>query len=186
MMEIRQDNPSLGLLSAYSSIPISFHGNSQMRVQRENDRWVLTETNVAPFFKDYDHLEHPTEWAAQFDLSNWRMFSALDGGQRVGGAIVAIRTPGVEMLEGRDDLAVLWDIRVQPEYRNQRIGSQLFAEAAHWSMTHGCRELKVETQQVNVAACKFYERMGCRLRDARWNLYPDMPEEVQLLWYREL
>lgn len=49
------------------------------------------------------------------------VLSAFDGPSRVGGAVVAWRTPGADMLEGRDDLAVLWDIRVHPEYRGRGI-----------------------------------------------------------------
>ena len=37
---------------------------------------------------------------------------AFDGDRPVGGAAVAARTVGINMLTDRDDLAVLWDIRV--------------------------------------------------------------------------
>ena len=35
-------------------------------------------------------------------------------GCRVGGAVLAFDTEGVDMLERRKDLAILWDIRVHP------------------------------------------------------------------------
>jgi len=35
--------------------------------------------------------------------------------RRLGGAVVAFDTAGVDLLGGRSELAVLWDIRVQPE-----------------------------------------------------------------------
>jgi ribosomal protein S18 acetylase RimI-like enzyme len=90
------------------------------------------------------------------------------------------------MLEGRDDLAVLWDLRVAPEARGRGVGSALFREVEAWARTRGCRELKVETQNVNVAACRFYAHMGCSLGALNSHAYPEVPDEVQLLWYRSL
>jgi ribosomal protein S18 acetylase RimI-like enzyme len=186
MIEIRQDRPSLELLTDYATVPISFDGHSHFEVQNEDGRWQLTEIHVPPFFKDYDTLEHPTDWASRFDMSQWMMFSAFDDDRRVGGAIVAIRTPGVDMLEGRSDLAVLWDIRVDPDHRSRGLGESLFHEVIKWSRAQGCGELKIETQQVNVAACKFYTKMGCELRVVNKGHYPGQPDENQLLWYRNL
>ena len=65
-------------------------------------------------------------------------------GQPVGGGAVAFDTTGVYMLEGRRDLAVLWDIRSHPVYRG--VGIPLFRHAAGWSRKRGCRQMKVETQ----------------------------------------
>ena len=114
------------------------------------------------------------------------VLSAFDGPSRVGGAVVAWRTPGADMLEGRDDLAVLWDIRVHPEYRGRGIGARLFRRAAGWARDQGCVVLKIETQNINVPACRFYASQGCELRAVHLNAYPELPHEVQLLWYLDL
>ena len=90
------------------------------------------------------------------------------------------------MLEGRSDLAVLWDIRVQPDARRSGVGSALFEAAERWSREQGCAQLKVETQNTNAPACRFYQRHGCRLARVNRNAYPTLPEEIQLLWYKEL
>jgi hypothetical protein len=47
-------------------------------------------------------------------------------------------------------------------------------------------ELKIETQNTNVGACRFYERQGCELRAIHRAAYPQFPEEIQLLWYKDL
>ena len=39
----------------------------------------------------------------------------------IGGAVVAYRTNGINMLEGRDDIAVLWDIRINPLFKQMEI-----------------------------------------------------------------
>jgi GNAT superfamily N-acetyltransferase len=90
------------------------------------------------------------------------------------------------MLEGRRDLAVLWDLRVAPQVRGRGVGAALFGAVADWAVGQGCRQLKVETQNTNVAACRFYARQGCVLGALNRFAYPDLPEEVQLLWYKVL
>jgi ribosomal protein S18 acetylase RimI-like enzyme len=90
------------------------------------------------------------------------------------------------MLGGRDDIAVLWDIRVSPEARGAGLGSALFQATAGWAVARGCEWLKVEPQNVNVAACRFYQKMGCTLGAIDRFAYPDLPGEVQLLWWKAL
>jgi GNAT superfamily N-acetyltransferase len=143
---------------------------------------------AAPYVKDYDAIpgNGPAEWERRFDLSNWGLLSARREGRAVGGAVIAFNTKGLDMLEGRSDLAVLWDLRVSPEMRRRSVGSALFAAAAQWATAKGCHWLKVETQNINVAACKFYASRGCELGAIHRFAYPDLPEEVQLLWYKDL
>jgi GNAT superfamily N-acetyltransferase len=95
-----------------------------------------------------------------FDVSNWGLIGARRDGASAGGAVIAIRTPGLHMLGGRDDVAVLWDIRVSPRERGRSTGSALFRAAEDWAGARGCRWLKIETQSVNVPACRFYQKDG--------------------------
>ncbi|MBM3763389.1 MAG: GNAT family N-acetyltransferase [Acidobacteria bacterium] len=138
--------------------------------------------------KDYDSIpgNAPTDWPNRFNMASWGLFSARLNGKLVGGAIVAHNTLDVDMLEGRTDLAILWDLRVAPEYRGQGIGSALWKVAETWSIRKACRQLKVETQNINVGACTFYARQGCYLGESNPHAYPDFPEETQLLWYKDL
>ena len=150
---------------------------------------VLAERPVErPYVKDYDAIdgEGPTRWAHRFDVRNWGLLGAYADGSRVGGAVLAFDTPGVDMLDGRTDLAVLWDLRVRPEWRGRGVGRRLFEAAERWAAVRGCRQLKVETQNVNAAACAFYARRGCTLGAIDRHAYPTLPDETQLLWYREL
>jgi hypothetical protein len=45
---------------------------------------------------------------------------------------------------------------------------------------------KVETQKIDARACGFYARHGCQLRAVHRAAYPELPEEIQLLWYKDL
>lgn len=180
----------------YGRIPIAFMVESQFRVRELGPGlgFGLVEEPVAPpHLKDYDALdartEGPSGWLARFDTSNWGFFLVRHQGQPVGGAVVAYRTPAVHMLEGRDDLAVLWDIRVHPEHRRQGIGAALFASVVEWARARRCRQLKVETQNTNVPACRFYARQGCVLGAINRFGYAGCPEvahETLLLWYLDL
>jgi GNAT superfamily N-acetyltransferase len=179
-------------LREYASIPIAFEVRSVLDVAEQDEGsagFLLTERRLdAPYVKDYDAIpgEHPAGWAERFDVSRWGVIAAWVAGRRVGGAVVAFRTPGLEMLEGRDDLAVLWDIRVAPQARGQGVGSALFRAVEAWARQRGCRQLKVETQNVNVAACRFYARQGFVLTSVHRDAYPGLPGEIQLLWYKSL
>jgi len=179
-------------LSEYESIPISFEVRSIFELQTpENGLGGIhfVEKPVAPYIKDYDALGPPHSWLEEFDTANWGFFLALENDLPVGAAAVAWNTNGVNMLEGRSDLAVLWDIRVSPARRGQGLGKTLLDYAANWSRQRGCTMLKIETQNVNVNACRFYAAQGCVLGDIRRYAYRDTPsvaDEVQLNWYLAL
>jgi GNAT superfamily N-acetyltransferase len=185
------EEPLTGL-EQYGDISIAFEVSAVLEVAGPGaglGGFVLTERGVdAPYVKDYDAVEgeEPARWAERFDVSNWGLLAARAGGRRVGGAVVAFDTPGLDMLEGRRDLAVLWDIRVSPGARGRGVGSALFHAAERWAVARGCRSLKVETQNVNVPACRFYERRGCVLAAVNRDAYPGLPAEIQLLWHKAL
>jgi len=186
-VEVRQESPAR--LNEYAQIPIAFDVLETFDViAAPDDQFTLAARHLAiPYGKDYDAIgEGPAEWARRFDISNWAFFGAFAQGQRVGGATVAYDTPGLDMLEGRIDLAVLWDIRVGGSNRHRGVGTALVGAAAAWASDKGCRQLKVETQNINVPACRFYVRQGFVLRSAQRGVYAELPEEIRLLWYKDL
>lgn len=188
--EVREE--SAAALAEYARVSIAFEVREIFDVAESADgreKFILTPRTLAvPYVKDYDDVEaeNPAHWAERFDVSNWLFLAAYSEGARVGGAAVAFDTAGVEMLEGRRDLAVLWDIRVAPQARGRGVGAALFRAAETWAAARGCRQLKIETQNVNVHACRFYARVGCELRAVARFAYPQFPDEIQLLWYKEL
>jgi len=194
-MNIRVEELDARDLEVYARIPIAYVVGSIFRVELVDGGLGgirLTEEPVeSPYVKDYDAYKDgpPTRWPEQFDVSNWGFFLAMDGEQPVGAAAVAWNTNGVNMLEGRRDLSVLWDIRVAPDWRGQGVGRLLIGYAAQWSRQRGCRQMKIETQNVNVPACRFYQHVGCVLGDIRRFAYAGqacVAHEVQLNWYLQL
>jgi GNAT superfamily N-acetyltransferase len=114
------------------------------------------------------------------------MLVAHIDGAVAGGTTVAFGGSGLDMLEGRSDMAVLWDIRVAPSCQGRGVGRALFEAGEAWAGARGCVELKVETQNINVSACRFYAALGCQLRIVRTDAYPLCPSEDQFLWYKSL
>lgn len=176
-------------LAEYAAVPIAFEVRSVLSAESgPSGAFVLVEHAVArPYVKDYDAVgDSPLDWQTRFDASKWGLFLCRIGTACVGGATVALATPGLDLLEDRHDLALLWDIRVEPAFRGRGIGRALFEAAEAWALARGCRELKIETQNINVPACRFYAALGCQLRVVRDGAYPEHPEEIQFLWSREL
>jgi GNAT superfamily N-acetyltransferase len=191
-LDIRQEALTPAALSEHAAIPIAFMVDQILQVRLLDGGLAgmsLTQAAVTdPYLKDYDAIEGegPQCWPGRFDVSNWGLIGARRDGASVGGAVIATRTPGLHMLGGREDLAVLWDIRVAPRERGGGIGSALFRAAGDWAGTRGCRWLKIETQNVNVPACRFYHKMGCTLGAIDRFAYTGQPAEVRLLWWKAL
>lgn len=192
-------------LAEYATVPSAFEVRALLRpVLRDGGLGGITlhpEPVQPPYRKDYDASEEggPESWAGDWDISNWGFFLARNrhrgsgsgnGSARcVGAAAVAFETAEINMLEGRDDLAVLWDIRVHPDLRGRGLGRRLFRRAADWARERGCRQLKVETQNINLPACRFYVAQGCRLGAIHRYGYagqPHVAHETMLLWYLDL
>jgi GNAT superfamily N-acetyltransferase len=183
---IRVESGPVSDLAAYASVSISYVVESRLVLDR---LWLgeFEEVRIGAYEKNYDAIESITSLADRFDTTNWGMLSALSGaaGQLVGGAIIAWKTPGVDMLEGREDLAILWDIRVAPVLRNKGVGKALFEGAKAWAKQRGCVELRVETQDINVGACRFYTAMGCHLHSIEAGAYLGL-DEAKILWTTRL
>jgi ribosomal protein S18 acetylase RimI-like enzyme len=196
MVTIKQVDSSY--FGQYDAIPMLVHVNSEYRLDKREKglRGInFVETPVEPYIKDFRDVETESDvpwrkgWASKWDISNWAFLMAFDDEKPVGAATVVTRTEGVNMLCGRDDLAVLWDIRVADEYKRQGVGSALFEAAVEWSTAQGMTQLKIECQNNNVTAIKFYHSQGAVLGSIDEYAYfndPDCKNEVQLVWYLNL
>jgi len=188
LVDIRQAD--VAMVAAIAEIPIAFDVERIFEVERHADgSLALVAAPVSrPWVKDYDRIEGnaPAGWGEQFDLSNWGLLTAGADGHVIGSVLIAFDTRGLELLEGRRDLAAIWDLRVRPEARRQGIGGALLRAAERWALSKGCSELSVETQNVNVGACRLYAKSGFRLRSADAAAYPEFPDETQLIWTKRL
>jgi hypothetical protein len=109
----------------YDTIPMQVHVGHEYRLVKQNNGLggiTFEETPVEPYIKNFcvGKDESVTRWS-RWDLSNWGFFMAFDGDKPVGAAAIATRTKDINMLCERDDLAVLWDIRVADGYKHHRL-----------------------------------------------------------------
>jgi GNAT superfamily N-acetyltransferase len=189
-VEIREE--PIAALGEVGGISIAFEVDRVLEVSTPNEGLggiVLTEKSVAePYMVDHDVRAGagPARWAQRFDVSKWGLVFAHLEGKRIGAAVVAFDTRNVFMLEGRRDIAALWDLRVDKEFRGVGVGHRLVGAAETWAEARGCRRLKIETQNVNVTACRFYVRQGYILGSVIRFAYDDAPDETQLLYVKEL
>jgi len=178
-------------LEQYGEVPIRFRVESVFRVVEADGGpggLLLREEKLAkPYEKDYDSYEEggPVRWRPRFDVSGWGIFMAFADGRHVGGAVVAV---GPEIDNIPKGWAKLFDIRVHPDLRRRGIGTALFEPAVAWCREHGIAMLEIETQNVNVQACRFYAGRGCRLGTIdRYGYagHPQVGHEAALYWYIE-
>jgi GNAT superfamily N-acetyltransferase len=180
MIDLREE--PFTAMPRHAAIPSAYDYLSVFDVLEAAEGHQLCERPLArPHRKEYDLLEDPLQWSMRFDVTNWALIGAYEAGARVGGAIAAFDTPEVDMLEGRSDLVVLWDMRVAHAARRRGVGSALFQAVEAWGRKRRCSELKVETQNTNVAACRLYARQGCTLSQANRGAYAVLPDEIQLI-----
>ena len=178
----------------YDCIPMRVNVKSYYKIEKINrglGGFTLVETPVEqPYIKDFclGDDETVTRWE-RFDLSKWAFFMAFDGENPVGAATVASRDKQVNMLSGRNDLAVLWDIRVDETYKHQGVGQALFDMAVNWSREQGLVQMKIECQNNNVPAVNFYHKQGAVLSIIDEYAYYNEPEyrhETEFIWFLDL
>jgi ribosomal protein S18 acetylase RimI-like enzyme len=57
----------------------------------------------------------------------------------------------------------IWNLMVDLDYRGHGLGRRLWHRARDFAKQIEVRAILLETQNTNVAACRFYARMGCQL-----------------------
>lgn len=179
-------------LAEYGRVPIGFSvaevfDDQAVAALGRGDSAIATPL-ATPYWKDYDSYagNRPSDWSKRFDVSRWTFLAASVDRQRVGGAVIIYDDPQIDLLHDCQACALLWDLRVSPAMRGRSMGSALVSSVKSLARGRGAAAIRVETQQNNVPACRFYARHGFRLERAVSGAYPDLPGETQLLWRKTL
>jgi GNAT superfamily N-acetyltransferase len=176
-------------LADYARIAATFTVTSRVDVSGHSAGVALAIHPVAlPYVKDYDADSGggPLTWPERFQVDGWGLFSARDGEKCVGAVAVTIDPTLLEPAMLEPAPAVLWDIRVAPSHRGGGVGRALFAAAERWAEARGCSTILAETQDINVAACRFYEAQGFHLATVEPRAYPTLPDEIRLVWRKTI
>jgi ribosomal protein S18 acetylase RimI-like enzyme len=149
--------------------------------------WRLTERRLAqPFDKGglYDFTpEMQQNIRARLNRGEaaYQRVAVADG-QRLVGVL--------DMLwQAWNETAFIYNLMIDLDFRGQGIGQRLWHMAVRAAKNWNARAITLETQQTNIAACRFYARMGCRLvglDESLYGNYTDDPEspivEIALFW----
>lgn len=153
----------------------AFIVDSKLILRSEDGVPSYTIVSVPPYTKQYPRSKISyTEYLAQVDKG---IFFAYQDGQLAGQIILFKNWNGYAYI---DDIAV--DVR----FRKQGIGRALIQQAIDWAKTRQLPGIMLETQNINVAACLFYQRCGFELGGFDRYLYrgidPDT-KEIAIYWY---
>lgn len=183
-VEIRDMDAKEADWQAYRSVPMRFEYQTRLCLLALYFGEIFP-LSVPLAVKDYSVLDGgPETWPKRFCLDGWRFWIAFYHGQPVGAAAVAPATSGVDLLEHREDLAVLWDLRVHPNFAHRGIGRRLLHLAEKWAVSEGFNEMKIETQDVNELACRFYSACGYRLAGVLVGQYDGLDDAC--LYFRKV
>lgn len=82
--------------------------------------------------------------------------------------------------------AYIDDLAVEEKYRRQGVGRRLMDSAIEWAKARGFPGIMLETQDINVPACRLYASCGFALRGFDTHLYKALDpatDEIALYWY---
>ena len=133
---------------------------------------------IDPFTKRYGQAQG--ELATFIERPDRAAFLARSGDRIVGRLLISEHWNRRSWIDG---------LVIDSGSRRLGAGRALMARAEAWTRSRGLTGIMLETQNVNVAACRFYERCGFVLGGFDQRLYrgfdPDTIE-VAFFWYREL
>ncbi|EEL87365.1 N-acetyltransferase [Bacillus cereus] len=162
----------------------SFTVNARLvlSVSKINNRIEYTVENVPSYEKSYsenqyDDDEEELAYNEYINNSNQVIYIALLHNQIVGVIILK---------KNWNRYAYIEDIKVDKECRELGIGRRLIEQAKKWAKEGNMPGIMLETQNNNVAACKFYEKCGFVIGGLDFLVYKGINEkndEVAIYWY---
>ncbi len=179
-------------LELYDKVAMNVDVQSEYHVKRINNGLgglILEEVKVKPYIKDLSIYERAAEYEKEFDITNWRFYMAFDGNTPMGAMTIVGKTDGLNMLYGREDACVLWDIRIADAYKHNGIGQKLLDMGVSNAKKDGYQQMIIECQNNNVPACKFYQKQGAVLSKIDMYAYylePEVRNEIQFIWYLDI
>lgn len=174
-MNVTIQRLSAANLADFNRCDTAFTVEAELHVHAADGRITHSVHPVAPYIKRYE----PEAPAVQAYLSrpDHAAWLAYVGSELAGQLLVHEHWNRFASLEG---------IAVQPPLRRRGVGSLLVAQASQWARARGLAGVTLETQNINVGACRFYERCGFELLGFDAALYrgvlPGTPE-IALYWY---
>ncbi|MGO1068688.1 GNAT family N-acetyltransferase [Lysobacter sp. CA199] len=168
-------------LAAAAGFDSGFVVDSRLRLRLGEDGAIGYEAiPVAPYQKRYDQGTDAEELREYLGDEDCAAFVAIDSGAVIGRLLLSKSWNGYALID---------DIAVDVGARRGGAGSALIDRALAWARERGLPGVMLETQDNNVAACRFYERKGFVLGGFDRFHYandPAVAHETALFWYQKI
>ena len=95
----------------------------------------------------------------------------------------------VRLLKWWNGYAYVDDLAVEPRFRKFGVGRALLERGIEWARTKGFYGVMLETQDINVLACRLYQKRGFEIGGFDRNVYKALnpsTDEIALYWYLKL
>ena len=91
----------------------------------------------------------------------------------------------IRLRKNWNQYAYIEDIAVSKSYRKSGVGTKLVEKAVEWTKSKNLCGLMLETQDVNLLACRFYSKLGFQIGGVDTMLYAnfDTADEKAIFWY---
>ncbi|HSL28270.1 MAG TPA: GNAT family N-acetyltransferase [Anaerolineales bacterium] len=160
----------------FGACHMSFMVDSRLVVFAEEGNIRYTVRDVTPpYIKNYGPRR--TDYAEYGKADDRMIFLAYVNDEIAG---------EVRITTSWNKYGLLDDFVVDPKFRRQGVGRALIQRCIEWAKEKSLPGLTLETQDINVPACRLYERCGFQLRGFDTHLYkalhPDTTE-IALYWY---
>lgn len=140
------------------------------------------EVKTKPFSIDMTKLESMDLWKDILNEETTEIIVIEKNNEYVGGVITVTHSPKVNMHKNDMTNAVLWDIRVHPNYQKRGIASKLLNKSIEFSKKMNCKSLLIETQNNNPKAINFYTKNKAYLHEINKGVYESLLGETQLIF----
>jgi streptothricin acetyltransferase len=158
-----------------NTIDSTFTVDSKLKVKLADNKFTYEIESLIPYEKTYEY-ENP-DYSAYINNDSRTVFFAFENEKLAGQVII---------LKYWSGYAYINDIRVDKGFRGKGIGKALIKKAIEWAKKNNCIGLEVETQDVNVKASLFYEKLGFVLggfNSFRYKSFENEKNEIALNWY---
>src|SRR5690554_836230 len=113
----------------------------------ENHYWKYTEEIFSePYFKEYEDDDIDISYIEEEDKVVFFYYAENNCIGRI------------KICSNWNGYAIIKDIAVAKEYRKNGVGTALLNKAIEWAMDNNFGGLMLETQDINLSACRFYTK----------------------------
>jgi streptothricin acetyltransferase len=140
-----------------------------------NGKWSFTEhLYEKPYRKNYP--DDDENWMEYIDNPDKIIFFYYHNNECIG---------QIKLRRNWNKYAFIEDIAVSKNHRNRGVGTSLIEKAVEWAKSKNLLGFMLETQDVNLPACRFYNKLGFQIGAVDTMLYSNFDNfnEKAVFWY---